>query len=108
MQLIPVQENKSKCKDEIEIWFSKMDLPFDIYNKLSTYQKDILHRSICKPFKVVSPEQRRKLYNAFCSTMEFKSSNYKLGDEATDDYLRDFFAPLSERDHMPKDGWGGE
>jgi len=108
MTWIPAQENKSECKKEIVIWFDKMGLPYDIYNKLSLYQKDILLRSICNPFKAVSTEEHRKLYSAFCSTMEFSSRNYKLGDEATDEYVRDFFGPNSEHDKMPKDDWGGD
>jgi len=108
MTEISWQENNSVCKKDIKLWFDKMDLPYSIYNKLKPYHKELLHRSICKPLKVVSPEQRRELYNAFCSTIEFRSSNYKLGYEAMDNYLRDFFAPLTEHDRMPKDDWGGE
>ena len=108
MPLVPIKENKTECEKDITLWFDKMDLPKNIYDKLSSYQKGILHRSICKPYKLVSPEERRRLYNAFYSTIEFRSSNYQSGDEATDDYLKDFFAPLSEHDRMPKVEWGGE
>ena len=108
MTLIPANEIETDCEKDVNIWLNKMELPDGIYNKLSTYQKGVLHRCVCKPTKPVSLEERRKLYNALCSTIEFRSSNYKPSEEVTDEYLKDFFAPLSQRDRMPKDEWGGE
>jgi hypothetical protein len=107
MTLITTQKTKSECEKNIEVWFNKMELPVDIYQILSSYLKDVLSRRICKSPKVPSTEELRRLYGAFCSTMEFRSDYYRPSDEATDEYIRDFFAPLSDNDMKPKDDWGG-
>jgi hypothetical protein len=107
MMGVPENEYNLKCESEIKPWCESRGLPYSIYTNLSDYLKDLLRGSICKPTKKISSQQRRELYNGICSSVEFRPSNYQSSYSVTDDYLRDFFSPLSEHDKMPKDEWGG-
>jgi hypothetical protein len=102
------QEDKSKREKETKTWLEKRDLPESIYDRLSNNLKDLLQNSVCIPTKTISSQQRRELYNGICSLLEFRSCDYKSGESVTDDYLRDFFSPLSEKERKPMDEWGGE
>jgi hypothetical protein len=98
-------KNINKCEQEIQLWFESRGLPLSIHYRLSGYFKGLLRDSLCIPTKPISDLQRRELYNNIFSFPE--SRNFFYGDNLTDDDLRSFFSPLSDRDKMPKDDWGG-
>ena len=84
---------------DVRLWLEKNRIPERIYEKLSSYHKDALHKQIYQPTGLVTDRERRDLYRKLCSPAGIAGRNsINPVDYMTDEDLRKFFSPLTPSD----------
>ena len=79
---------------EVGLWLMKKGIPYQRYDNLSAYLKDMLRNLVCIPTCPTSPLDRKELYEKLCLpdiARDFDPDDFVPPDKE----LKKFFTPLA-------------
>jgi hypothetical protein len=85
---------------EVGLWLMKKGIPYQRYDNLSPYLKDMLRNLVCIPTSPTSPLDRKELYEKLCLpdiARDIDPDDFMQPDEE----IKKIFTPLTLSERLP-------
>ena len=85
---------------EVGSWLMKKGIPYQRYDNLSAYLKDVLRNLVCIPTRTTTYRERKDLYKELCLpdiARDMNPDDFVPPDEE----VKKFFSPLPPSERLP-------